>query len=346
MFAIEDTETPSYYHRIFRENLIKMSKNTTWNLVKNEWKPTGVVIRCDEGACCEDHDTSARNQSNQLDESLIGRGSVIIQNQRPSSHCICSHPIIDNCEIENVLSNIKIYVGNCCVKHLSDEEYERIKKITTCVKKLDINEESFQVNPETILNYQKLNILSEKEATFLTLNRKRKDLLLEDIKYLTDIKIKILTSYHQSNIDQLYEKGIIYAQCHVCKRDGFMEFDEDPICFQCYKSELDKKRRELSELKKKRQLEENLSDERINQSLREHIINQKEWEFLKDIRHRTKLTEKQLQWKKTIETKIKNPTQDETHCQCGRFKKSNFRTCWTCHQNYLNQLLELQTSPN
>lgn len=38
-----------------------------------------------------------------------------------SSHCLCSHYIVENCYIENTITNLLVIVGNCCIKKFLNE---------------------------------------------------------------------------------------------------------------------------------------------------------------------------------------------------------------------------------
>nr|QBK91274.1 MAG: hypothetical protein LCPAC202_02480 [Pithovirus LCPAC202] len=86
-------EKKNKYHRKFMEKLIA---NSTTNFPLKEWKYVG---------------------------GNSGRHSRWYQNLYPDcafpsskNSCICSHPIIENCYIQNNNTNLILVVGNCCIK--------------------------------------------------------------------------------------------------------------------------------------------------------------------------------------------------------------------------------------
>lgn len=81
-----------YYHRKFVEALIAKSRADTFEEALLEWRVTGVRI---------DFPT----------------------------HCICTHPIVENCIVENVADGRELIIGSCCIRNFFPEE-ERAKMET------------------------------------------------------------------------------------------------------------------------------------------------------------------------------------------------------------------------
>jgi hypothetical protein len=176
-----------------------------------------------------------------MDEELISQNpeSIQIINQNPSARCICTHRIIENCQIKNQLNGMKIFVGNCCLQHLSQDHYQKIKKIVDCIKKItpNVSDEKHKLNAETIQSYHRLGIITEKDVKFLDqIKRKRQSLTAKQSEYMKDLKIKILISYFNKQRKPLEQAGIQINQCLECQREMYLSIEKKwkKMCYQCY----------------------------------------------------------------------------------------------------------------
>lgn len=84
------------YTRCFHESLRELSVNNDDNYI-DEW----VYAGGDTG-----------RHLNYFNIRYCGKIDIPMS----SSRCICSHPIVENCYIENILDNKLVVVGNCCIK--------------------------------------------------------------------------------------------------------------------------------------------------------------------------------------------------------------------------------------
>lgn len=119
---------------ILRENMLPLSRNQDWTIAKLEWNLKEVHFSQDKT-------------------------------------CLCTHhPISELCTIQNIITNQRVIVGNCCVTKfigIESRVFDSIKRVLADIEK--------SVNDKVVEHAYSLNIISEWEYNFyLDTYRKRK----------------------------------------------------------------------------------------------------------------------------------------------------------------------------
>ena len=90
---VGSTKTAGYNFEMLKATIISMSESQEWNSAKEEWK----FVR--------------------LYKKRYGK-------------CPCDHyPITDHCVIENQENGNEMFLGNCCIRHISEAQHKRAQKI-------------------------------------------------------------------------------------------------------------------------------------------------------------------------------------------------------------------------
>jgi len=168
--------------------------------------------------------------------------------------------IVEHCQIHNVKNDIRIWIGNCCVKWIGQEAYEKLKRTTSCLHRIsnNINNTGSRINDDVIEYGTENKILTDIEADFLR-SIGRKKLSEKQEKWLKTIKSKLLRSFYKGDTEKLHTVGInatnkcdcgkykkeIYDACWKCNENcengcdvDYIEGDKEVIakCPKCSKN--------------------------------------------------------------------------------------------------------------
>lgn len=116
-----DTPTKAIgYHLVFRKKLLDTSIENDYEIAKEKWRHNGRIIPSDD----------LKNHNEHTIKMLYDVDDFIEIDRNGYGRCICEHPIYYHCMIVNDSAKCKLFIGNCCVKHIGNkqlnEEYIKI----------------------------------------------------------------------------------------------------------------------------------------------------------------------------------------------------------------------------
>ena len=79
------------------------------------------------------------------------------------SNCACTHPIMENCVIQNRHNNNELTVGNVCINHFGEEELAVPPSCRSSLKHLQDGPDDSKANEALLELSMRLHIISKKE---------------------------------------------------------------------------------------------------------------------------------------------------------------------------------------
>lgn len=148
-------------HKIFMKHLGVLSTQKDINQITNEWLIGEIRYEYSENS--NDEILEYIKQKKLPPKELILRinGNIAILPNR----CICGVFINEHCMIKNKHTEDQIWVGNCCVKHIDADEYEKINRSKNCLHRIinnGIDEINNKLNIDTIDKAFQSGILNDK----------------------------------------------------------------------------------------------------------------------------------------------------------------------------------------
>jgi len=83
------------------------------------------------------------------------------------AHCVCNHPIVENCVITNERNQNTLIVGNVCVNHFDVDRLRVSGNARTCLQRL-IESPDSSANEELLDIAERLNIINAEERRIYT----------------------------------------------------------------------------------------------------------------------------------------------------------------------------------
>lgn len=225
---------PKGFHRIFLKHLCVLSECQDINNVTSEWL-VGEIRLSDSDECRDEILECIKSQKlPDIDLLLSLNGNLTVLPNR----CICGVKIREHCLTINVKTNHQIWVGNCCVKHIDADIYEKNNTLLNCLHSIMMNGIDYvgnKLNDNTKTMFIEKGVLNVEDVEFLNSIGKKRNLSEKRKYWLRSIKSKILRHYCHNAESKLSNTGVNVSSICTCGNEKSPEYDE---CIKCHKLRL------------------------------------------------------------------------------------------------------------
>lgn len=224
-----DDIPPKGRHLIFLNHLCILSKEQDKKLVTREWYVLETRKDEDEREQLGIVECIRKHILPSIDLLLKVNGNISLLPHR----CICGMRIEEHCLVQNHVTNYRIWIGNCCVKHINPDLYKLVSKTANCMNTIIENGVSYvgnKLNDETIQLASSRGVINENDVTFLKNIGRKTKLSNKQEQWLSNIKSKVVRQYCGTDAGLLEKSGINATSTCSCGKEKKPNFQK---CWQC-----------------------------------------------------------------------------------------------------------------